>query len=334
MQQVATPVSWDAAYTMCRQVGYGWRMAEISSNATNSLLASWLSYNIPVFLWKNASGGFGNVRRSYPQYSVIPNYYSNWKTGEPTAAGTCAGMMATDNGKLSAIDCSTAAFQRVVCERDYWYFSGAATWSAQWNGGYGGKTSIVPFTLASLPSSTNDTLFGVTIAAVNRDCRPLDNFYYTASNVWISQLRQQGCMAMLIGENVSLSEFNTVVAATRYYMRHLDYRTSVHFTYVYWTNRYSHDMLMDFDTMHVYSSMPGTIMWEPAAGYAFYSAPSLCYENSMYPVEMQTELECREAERTLPGVDAGATYIGAVRPTAGADRSLKTDSSPHHPRIH
>jgi len=116
-----TPMTRDAARSVCQALGPTTRLASIQSSSENALITSLIGAN-EAFL----GGSDELLEGTFVWDDGTPVQLTNWNTGEPNDAGgaeDCIEIIGSLNGKWNDVPCAPTATNTIgtfpfVCERD------------------------------------------------------------------------------------------------------------------------------------------------------------------------------------------------------------------------
>jgi len=144
----------------------------------------------------------------------------------------------------------------------------------------------------------------------------MDQFVLSTSSDRIVLFNNDACVLMLAGA-MTIQDYNTLIGGVQFYRNHRaggDLKAA----YVYWTHQFGREYILDFSTMHVYSTVKGNSRWTPLTSYPNTPAPEICALSGMYVADFGSQLrsEMTAARQSRNPAVQGESTVGATRANA------------------
>jgi hypothetical protein len=321
---VKTPTvaqTWDDAFDACAALGLRWRMAsplhqrEALFWYKTTLLFTWSATvkRFPIAVTKDTrTGRWSNVGGE-------PNKYSNWMPQYPDNAGSgdVANHWFGDGSGYwtstphAAVPALGDGYEWGICAKDAVddELVASITYSPVPAPKPAAQIIVSPFTASDLPTTgLTTTIYGATFQSRATECRGFDELVLGLAHDEIALMNFARCLWQFAG-SATIAQYNLVFSSLVWRYDN-PFRSTVTFAYVYWTQKYVTNMVIDADSGIVYSSLPIVSRWTPLASYPFDPLETACQAEGMQPVEIRNVVAAREQQRTQT---YGSMAIGGVR---------------------
>jgi len=314
------PVTWNVAYTHCRNFGPGWRLAAPLTTTSRAWFnRTTLGSPLPILIRRDAA----NWQPWFQQpvlagtSSTMANFSrQDWNTGFPvtTTDFDCVQRNA-NNGDWENIHCNTGAFTQVVCQRDSWDMSQQYVWRLD-RANFISKAFISPV-YSTVPSSgLTNTMYGATAMLQTLACRQYDVFIPQTVHMYIAVHSQGDCYIHFRGKT-TVSNYNSVMSTLAYSYQDVS-RLSVLYTFglIYWYTSQAMPDFLAFEGTNYYAGFNVISTWTVNPNYPYYHYRDQCLNYQMRLGSLETQFENTAA--TTMVYRPQAMLIGAIRPGPGA----------------